>query len=280
MDESIVDSNGHASNAIFGFSEFLYDIISQYRPTYIACAFDVSQTDSYRKQLYPEYKGNRTEKPEALQRQFETCRHFCQAAGIPAYYSHRYEADDVIGTLAHTMRQRGFRVVIISADKDLAQLVHKDDIWWDYARQNRLDYNGVTKHFGIAAESIADMLALAGDKVDNIPGIPGVGYTLAARVLKKFPSINAILNNLDGVAKMKFKGAARIAKLIEEHKDMLPLNYQLTKIVETAEFEGPQSDLRWHGIDTPYMQQLLSQLDAAESRQKRWMAIDQYAWHD
>src|SRR5690606_2708554 len=101
--------------------------------------------------------------------------------------SDRYEADDIIASLAACLRQRGYAVTVVSADKDLAQLVQaEDDAWWDFARGVILDREGVRRRFGVAPEQIADLLALSGDKVDNIDGVPGVGYKLAAKLLQKY----------------------------------------------------------------------------------------------
>ena len=148
--------------------------------------FDSSQTESYRRELYPDYKANRPPAPPELKQQFERCRAFCQAVGIPAFGSNRYEADDIIGSLASYFREQGFAITVVSADKDLTQLIlGEEDAWWDFARGTVLNRRGVEKQFGVKPEQIPDMLALSGDKIDNIPGIPGVGYTTASKILKK-----------------------------------------------------------------------------------------------
>ena len=160
-DEAITDSQGNPSNAVFGFTDFLYQLIRQKKPEFIACAFDSSQTDSYRKELYPAYKANRDPAPEELKAQFQHCRNFCEALGIAHFGSDRFEADDIIGSLAHRLREQGMAVTIVSADKDLAQLVlGEEDAWWDFARGKVLNHRGVEQHFGVKPAQIADMLAL------------------------------------------------------------------------------------------------------------------------
>lgn len=273
FDDSITDVDGHPANAVYGFSEFLYELIQRTGAGYIACAFDANQTNSYRREIYAEYKANRPPAPDELIRQFDYCRQFCRAVGIADFSSNRFEADDIVGTLAHRLRQQGFSVTIVSADKDLAQLVREGDYWWDFARDNMLDHKGVEKQFGVKPEQIADMLALSGDKVDNIPGIPGIGYTLAARILNKYPSIEAILQNIPEISKMKFRGSARVQNLVEEHQHILPMTKKLTTIVTDAQFQGPKQDLRWQGIENELLDTLCKQLDVSESRRQKWLAL-------
>lgn len=107
------------------------------------------------------------------------------------------EADDIIGTLATRLRNEGYDITIVSADKDLTQLVLGErDAWWDFARGNVLNHKGIEKQFGVRPELIADMLALSGDKVDNIPGIPGIGYKMASNILKNIMVLNLFLKIL------------------------------------------------------------------------------------
>ncbi|MDH5766630.1 MAG: flap endonuclease, partial [Gammaproteobacteria bacterium] len=207
-DDSITDIDGNPTNAVYGFSEFLYQLIQQKQPEYIACAFDEHQTNSYRCEIFPEYKANRPPAPEELILQFDYCRDFCRAVGIPNFGSNRYEADDIIGTLASRLRNEGYDLTIVSADKDLTQLVlGEKDAWWDFARGTVLNHKGVEKHWGVKPHQIADLLALSGDKVDNIPGIPGVGYKMASNLLKKFPDVETILENIEKISDMKFRGS-------------------------------------------------------------------------
>jgi 5'-3' exonuclease len=271
--EHMTDSNGHPSNAVYGFTEFLHDLIRLEQPEYIACAFDAKQTNSYRREIFPEYKANRPPAPEELKRQFKVCRDFCRAAGIADYSSNRYEADDIIGTLATRLREQGYAITIISADKDLAQLIRPGDIWWDFARDKIMHYRDVEKTFGVSPELIADLLALSGDAIDNVPGIPGVGYKMASNLLKKYPGVELVLENIHKISEMKFRGAARIQRLVEQHKDMLPMAKQLTTIVTDAEFRGPKQDLRWHGVEESALHAMFDLLNAGRGRRERWLSL-------
>ena len=271
--DEITDIDGNPSNAVYGFTEFLHQLIEFEKPEYIACAFDAKQTNSYRRELYPDYKGNRPPAPPELKQQFKHCRDFCRAAGIADFSSNRFEADDIIGTLATRLRDEGFSITILSADKDLAQLIKPGDMWWDFARDKIMHYRDVEKVFGVKPELIADLLALTGDAVDNIPGIPGVGYKMASNLLKKYPSVELVLENIDNISKMKFRGSGRIQKLVEEHQHILPLNKQLTTIVTDAEFKGPKDDIRWRGVYQDALNAILDYLNAGAGRRARWLNL-------
>lgn len=271
--DDIVDASGAPSNAVYGFTEFLHQLIELEQPEYIACAFDAKQTDSYRREIFPEYKGNRPPTPEDLKSQFKHCRDFCRAAGIADFSSNRFEADDIIGTLATRLRGEGYAITILSADKDLAQLIRPGDIWWDFARDKIMHYRDVEKTFGVVPELIADLLALTGDKIDNIPGIPGIGYKMGSNLLKKYPGIELILDNIEHISKMKFRGAGRIQQLVEQHQHILRRNKLLTTIITDADFKGPKDNLRWHGVNEPALHQIFDLLNAAPSRRTRWLNL-------
>lgn len=271
--DEMTDAEGQPSNAVYGFTEFLHQLISLEKPEYIACAFDAKQTQSYRRELYPEYKANRPPAPVELKRQFKHCRDFCRAAGIADFSSNRYEADDIIGTLACQLRENGFSITILSADKDLAQLLRPGDIWWDFARDKIMHYRDVQKTFGVKPELIADLLALSGDAIDNIPGIPGVGYKMAANLLNKYPGVEQVLENIANISKMKFRGSARIQQLVDKHQHMLPLNKLLTTIRTDADFTGPRQDLRWSGIDPDALHRMFEKLNAGAGRRDRWFSL-------
>ncbi len=277
-DDSITDINGKPSNAVFGFSDFLFQLLKQKQPKYIACAFDASQTKSYRRELYPEYKANRPPAPEELKHQFAQCRLFCKAVGIPEFGSNRFEADDIIGSLSNYFRDQGFAITIVSADKDLTQLIiGEEDAWWDFARGTVLNRRGVEKQFGVKPEQIPDLLALSGDKIDNIPGIPGVGYTTASRILKKYQSIETVLENIEAIADMKFRGASRVQALLNVHQNILPLNKILTTVVCDMHLkdhlEVILENLSWRGIDHDVFINLSEQLSLSSALSQRWLNL-------
>jgi DNA polymerase I len=273
FESTLTTRDGQPANAIFGFSDFLYQVLRQTKATHIACAFDASQKDSFRKEIYPEYKANRTPAPADLKVQFAGCREFCRAAGIAEFASERYEADDIIGSLAHRYRQQGFAITVISADKDLTQLVvGEHDRWWDFARGSSLDPHGVRKNFGVYPAQIADMLALSGDKVDNIPGIPGVGYATAAKLLQKYPSVDSIIANQHEIGTMKFRGAIRIQTLIKQHHTLLPRNKQLTTVACDMDFDSAP-ELSWRGVDSARFTDCCEQFAFNGMLKERWLQL-------
>ncbi|MCB1754566.1 MAG: hypothetical protein KDJ38_03535, partial [Gammaproteobacteria bacterium] len=183
---SITSAAGEPANAVYGFSEFLLKLIETETPSHMVCAFDQNSDGCARRRIYPDYKANRPAAPEDLKKQFAWAREFAEALGLPCFASHSLEADDIIGTLANRARAQQARSIILSADKDLAQFVGKDDMIWDYARNRRQTIADIRKRYRINPGQIPDMLALAGDAVDNIPGVPGIGIHTAARLLIKW----------------------------------------------------------------------------------------------
>src|SRR5207248_5251764 len=176
------DRDGNPAHAVFGFARFLGDLIERVRPTYMAVAFDQRRAGSYRNRIYPPYKANRARAPADLALQFEHCRELCRRLGLAVFVDPVYEADDIIGTLAALMRRQGVRSAFITRDKDLAQLVRDGDLFWDFGAREQFGYHDIERHFGVAPERFADYLALTGDEVDNIPGVPGVGRSEDTRL--------------------------------------------------------------------------------------------------
>src|SRR5690606_25688066 len=177
------DAEGWPTNAVHGFTRFLLDLLERERPRHIAIAFDEALDSCFRNALYPAYKANRDPAPAELKRQFAYCKALCAALGLPVLAHREYEADDLIGSAVHAARAHGHRAVIISADKDLSQLLTGEDEQWDFARGQRWGAAGVKARHGVHAHQVADYLALCGDAVDNIPGVPGVGSKTAAVLL-------------------------------------------------------------------------------------------------
>ena len=218
------DRDGNPMHAVFGFARFLGDLIERVRPKYIAVAFDQRSANSYRGRIYPAYKANRNKAPADLVLQFERCRQLCQHLGLAMFVDPEYEADDIIGTLGLLMREEGVPSAYITRDKDLAQLMRKGDLFWDYGARDQFGYHDIERHFGVAPERFADYLALTGDEVDNIPGVPGIGHRTAASLMKAFGSLDEIFEDLSRVAQLKCRGAGTLAQKLTEHRDKLYLS--------------------------------------------------------
>jgi 5'-3' exonuclease len=244
MPDDMVDGDGNPINALYGFCRFLGDFIEQVNPEHAAVAFDESLTTSFRTTIYPEYKANREPAPEELKRQFSQCRRFSEALGLMNCADPQYEADDLIGTLVEHGRRNGRPSTIVTRDKDLAQLLTKEDVFWDFAGKGKIGYDKVPEVFGVWPEQIADFLALAGDSVDNIPGVPGVGKKTAGALLGHFGSLDDIYDNLDKVHEVEVRGAKTLGAKLETHKDAAILARRLTGIACDAPIEDPESKLR------------------------------------
>jgi len=221
-------------HAVYGFLGFLLNLLEQARPTHAMVAFDQSLTTSFRNAIYPAYKANRELPPADLDRQFEYCREVVSALGLVGLSDGSYEADDLIGSVLARLRPRGWRGVIVSADKDLTQLVGADDRLWDFARNQRYGAEGVVERMGVRPDQVADFLALTGDSVDNIPGVPGVGPKTAAALLAHFDTLDALLARLDEVQYLRLRGAAAAAAKIRAHREQALLSRQLTVIALDA----------------------------------------------
>jgi 5'-3' exonuclease len=231
MPDQFHDADGWPTNAVHGFARFVLELLEQERPQHIAIAFDEALDSCFRNKLYPAYKANRDPAPEELKRQFTHCKALCAALGLNVLAHSEYEADDLIGSALHAVRGDGFRGVIVSADKDLSQLLGEFDEQCDPGRGLRWGRDGVKARHGVHAAQIADYLALCGDAVDNIPGIPGVGMKTAANLLAKFETLENLLANIEQIGQMKFRGAKRVEVLVREHQGMARLSKQLTLIV-------------------------------------------------
>lgn len=270
LPDTIVDVDNNPVNAVYGFADFLLRIIESEKPAYLACMFDESLATSVRNEIYPAYKANRESAPEDLKYQFKLCRQLVAAAGITDLGSGSLEADDIIGMFSQFYRERGYKNIILTADKDLTQFIGEHDIWWDYARNVKLGSKQIEKKFGVTPEQIADLLALTGDKVDNIPGVPGVGVKTAAGLLRKWKNLDGLLNNIPQIGSMKIRGAKRIQQLIEEHAEQVRMARQLTGLISDESVSLETNIKRSKPVSMQPLMDLFDQLGFAHERRRRW----------
>lgn len=228
--DDMADGEGRPVNALYGFARFLSDLLERARPDYLAVAFDESLAGSFRNRIYPAYKANREPAPPGLKEQFARCRELCRLLGLAEFGSAEYEADDIIGTLAARMRAAGFAATVVTRDKDLAQLIRVGDEFWDYMAEERFGYADIAARFGVHPERMADFLALTGDAVDNIPGVPGIGRKTATALLQRFESLDELYANLGEVATLSIRGAGGLAARLSEHRAAAYLARELTRI--------------------------------------------------
>jgi len=256
VSDRVRDPKGAPANAVLGFGTFLCELLEQRNPQYIAAAFDESLSQSFRNELYPPYKANRPEAPLELIYQFRVCRELCAALGIAPFASPTHEADDLIGTLAEQARPRGFDMLYLSADKDLAQLIRGQDRLWDPGRGRMLDAATVPGEFGVRPEQMIDLLGLAGDAVDNIPGVPGIGRKTAATLLANLDDLDGIYAGLARIPELGLRGAARLQRLLSEHREQAYLSRRLATIDCAAPLTVAPDALSWRGADPDALEAL------------------------
>jgi len=241
--------DGMPLNAVYGYAGFLLDFISSpgAKP-YVAAAFDESLGTCFRNQILASYKASRTLPDPELEFQLSTCRALTEALGIPCFGGSYYEADDYLASLAHICRKSDIAVTVITRDKDLGQLLVKpEDIWWDFATDVQLDAQGFFARFGVTPCQFAQYQALVGDKIDDIPGVPGVGAKTAAALLQSFESLDILADRLGEVGSLSIRGAARVQSALQTYWEQIEVALQLTQLatqipgVETMPVYSPQA---------------------------------------
>lgn len=249
MPPDLRDADGNPTHALYGFARFVGDLIERRKPQYLGVCFDESFGSGHRHALFPAYKANREPAPPELKRQFALCREFCRLLGVSEFASNEFEADDLIGTLATRVRAEGLRVTLVTRDKDLSQLVGPGDRFWDYSDAAEYAYEEIAARFGVAPERMADYLALMGDAVDNIPGVPGVGPKTASALMARYASLDALYDDLDAVAHLPLRGAAKLPEKLRQHREAAYLARSLTRIHCEAPLPVSRTDLQRRGPD-------------------------------
>ncbi|MHA7003035.1 DNA polymerase I [Aeromonas schubertii] len=222
-------SSGMPSGAVRVMTNMLRSLIKQYPESHVAVVFD-AKGKTFRNDLYADYKAHRPPMPDDLRSQVEPIHRIIRAMGLPLLIIEGVEADDVIGTLAREATEKQLPVLISTGDKDMAQLVSNHVTLIDTMKDLVTDRDGVVEKFGVPPELIIDYLALMGDKVDNIPGMPGVGEKTALALLQGIGGIDNIAANLDKVAALGFRGAKTFADKFREQEEMVRLSYTLATI--------------------------------------------------
>ena len=275
LPDSIRTKDGAPANAVYGFASFLTKLLGDERPTHLAIAFDGSLTSSFRNDLYPAYKAQRTLPPPELEAQLDLCLEVGRAFGAACYIDERYEADDLIATLVERLvaptKAAGTEAVIVSHDKDLAQLVSPRVTFFDFAKGERLGPEEVVAKFGVRPEQVADLLALRGDTVDNIPGVPGVGAKSAAALLARFRDLGDVYAHLDEVPALPIRGAAALAARLAEHREQAELALSLVRLPrDVAQVaDVALADLAWNGADRATVDALFDRLGFGGSLRER-----------
>ncbi|WP_289284324.1 MULTISPECIES: DNA polymerase I [unclassified Methylophaga] len=254
------NSAGEPTGAVRGVTAMLRRLLADYPNSPIAVIFD-AKGKTFRDELFAEYKAQRPPMPDDLRSQVQPVHDIIKAMGLPLLVIDGVEADDVIGTFARQATEKGLDVVISTGDKDMAQLVNQHVTLVNTMTETVLDIEGVKEKFGLPPELIIDFLALMGDKVDNIPGVPGVGEKTALSLLQNLGSLKDIYANLEAVRELDFRGAKKMPEKLAENKEMADLSYQLATIKCDVELDIHLEEIKNQPQDTEALLALFKQME-------------------
>lgn len=248
----LTNASGEPTNAIYGVSNMLRKLIADYHSDYITVIFD-APGKTFRNDLYDQYKAHRPPMPDDLRVQIAPLHNLIRAMGLPLIIESGVEADDVLGVLAQHAEQQGYDVIISTGDKDMAQLVTEHIILENTMSNIRMDIQGVIDKFGVKPEQIVDYLALIGDTVDNIPGVPKVGPKTAAKWLEHYQTLENLMAHANEIT-------GKIGENLRASLDYLPLSKQLTTIKCDLDLPYSMEDLKQQPMDTAELKHLLADL--------------------
>ena len=254
---------GVPSGAVYGFTQMLIKLEVDYRPSHLAVVFD-GPTKSFRDTVYPAYKANRTEPPDDLKPQFKSVRRVVDAFGVPQMDSEGCEADDLIAAIKQQALAQGLRMVIVSSDKDLMQLVDERTVLIDTMKDPAkvYDADAVVEKFGVPPAKLGDVLALMGDSVDNVPGVPGVGPKTAAALIKHFDSLENMLQHVDQIASVPgLRGAASVQAKVQAHLAEARLSRRLVALDEKVPVPVTLEAMRRKAPDMARVEEILREFE-------------------
>ena len=247
-------ATGEPTHAVLGFTNMLLKLVADQKPRRFCVCYD-PPGPSFRKERYPEYKSNRKKHPEDLYAQLERCFEIVRAYEIPGFRHEDVEADDLIATIARRSVEAGYRVVIISSDKDLLQLVGEGVIMYDTMRGRVFGADETRAKMGVPPEQVRDLLALMGDSSDNIPGVPSVGPKTAKTLLEEHGTLDGVYAALDTMTKKALR------KKLEDHKDDAFLSRDLVTLRDDVDIPLEFDALRWSGGDSAKLRELFTELE-------------------
>ncbi|EPA8653385.1 DNA polymerase I [Photobacterium damselae] len=262
---NFTNSEGQPTGAVYGVINMLRSMLRQFSTEHIAVIFD-AKGKTFRDEMFADYKANRPPMPDDLRGQIEPLHAVIKAMGLPLISISGVEADDVIGTLATQASKAGMPVLISTGDKDMAQLVDENITLINTMTDVVMDPAGVVKKFGIGPELIIDYLALMGDKVDNIPGVPGVGEKTAKALLTGIGGLDALYDRLDEIPALGFRGSKTMSKKLLDNKEGAYLSYQLATIKLDVELDITPQELVKAEPDVDELTRLFGQLQF-----RRWL---------
>ncbi|RMG60655.1 MAG: DNA polymerase I, partial [Deltaproteobacteria bacterium] len=227
--------DGTPTGAVFGFARMLAKVIDSFSPTHVAVVFDAPGR-TFRDEMFEAYKETRQKMPEEMSLQLPLVKELVRRAGLALLEVEGVEADDVIATLATRGKEEGLSVIIVSSDKDLCQLVGDGVVLFDSLKDRVIDADYVREKYGVPPERIVDLIALAGDQSDNIPGVPGIGDKTAASLLREYGSLDGLLKNAEFI-----KG--KRGQLIRDHVEEISLSRDLARVRRDLDLPVDLKDL-------------------------------------
>jgi DNA polymerase-1 len=254
------NSRGLPTNATYGFIRMLLKLLKEARPTHIAVVFD-SARKTFRDDLFESYKANRVETPSDLLQQIPYIYRAVDQFRIRRLVIDGYEADDVIGTLAFRAARDGFNAVIVTGDKDFMQLVSSNITLWDTMFSKRTGLREVRDRFGVEPQALVDVMALMGDSIDNIKGVPGVGEKTASALMQYYGSLERLFTGLEKLEQTKIRGAKKLAGVLAAHQHDVELARKLVRVDTDVALDFEPRDLAWPGIDDSGVADLLRELE-------------------
>jgi len=248
-------SEGFDTEAVYGFATFLLKVKERYGPKRVGVCFDESLGSSFREEIYPQYKSSRALPDEALAFQLNACRKLAELMGLACFSHHRYEADDLLGCLMSSLRRSTQPVAILTRDKDLGQLIRRpQDCLWDFSAGKKSYRDDIYQKWGVWPEQMADYLALVGDSIDDIPGVPGIGAKTAAALLQQYDNVEMIYANLDDLETLDIRGSKTLAHKLEGNTAQLAMAKTLATIVTDLPLIESVGQLNWHQADLPKLE--------------------------
>lgn len=265
---SLQAPSGLPTNAVYGLTQTFLKLLLDRRPTHIAAAFDNTIEPTYRETLFPAYKATRVASDPRLTLQIPYCLRATEALGIPVLFESGVEADDVLATLSTRFARQGFQVYLVASDKDLAQLVGPHITLYDLAHGVEIDEAGVAKKFGVRPDQIVDLLAIQGDVVDNIPGIPGIGSKTAQLLLASGHSLEELAAHPELLDPLPLRGKEAIHRKLVQGLESYRLSRQLATLQRDLPLAVTAEDLCYRGHDPQAVAALCEELGFHTLRQR------------
>jgi len=247
--KGLANSKGLPTNAVYGFTRMLIKLLDEKSPDYIAVVLD-ARGPTFRHRLFKEYKATRPSMPEDMAVQIPYIKEVVAGFDIAMLEKEGYEADDIIATIAVLAKNLGLNVVIVSGDKDFKQSLSQHTVMWDPMSDKLVDYDGLKRDYGLEPEQIIEVMALSGDPVDNVPGIPGVGEKTALTLIQQFHSIENLFQNTDKIAKTslknkldEFKDQAYLSKRLVSFDNHVPIDVTIDHLRRRPPKKGELAEL-------------------------------------